>query len=87
MTPLPLTNSWCNLLCTGLSPASQHPCWAHNFKISFPKEISEQEKLVNLYNSFVAQSDILRNNYYQKIEKLQELKQSILHKAFNGDLS
>lgn len=58
-----------------------------NFKISFPKEISEQEKLVNLYNSFVAQSDILRNNYYQKIEKLQELKQSILHKAFNGDLS
>ncbi|PKO09784.1 MAG: hypothetical protein CVU40_07815 [Chloroflexi bacterium HGW-Chloroflexi-2] len=57
-----------------------------NFKISFPKEISEQEKLVNLYNSFVAQSDILRNNYYQKIEKLQELKQSILHKAFSGDL-
>lgn len=57
-----------------------------NFKISFPKEISEQEKLVNLYNSFVAQSDKLRNNYYQKIEKLQELKQSILHKAFNGEL-
>jgi hypothetical protein len=28
----------------------------------------------------------LRNNYYQKIEKLQELKQSILHKAFTGEL-
>ena len=57
-----------------------------NFKISYPKEISEQEKLVDSYHSFVAQTDKLRNNYYEKFEKLQELKQSILQKAFYGEL-
>jgi hypothetical protein len=29
VTPLPLANSGCNLPCKGLSPSSQHTCWAH----------------------------------------------------------
>ena len=47
MTPLTLTNSWCNLLCTGLSPASRHPCWAHKRFVSRWAATSALAKIEN----------------------------------------
>jgi type I restriction enzyme S subunit len=54
--------------------------------ISFPKSRITQRDLLEQLFSFENQITNLLNNYQKKLEKLQELKQSILHKAFNGEL-
>ena len=57
-----------------------------NLSISFPQNYSEQQKIATKLDNLLAETKALQNKYNQKIEKLQELKQSILHKAFNGEL-
>ncbi len=57
-----------------------------NLSISFPDNISEQKKISSELDDLLNQSQNLQNLYIQKINKLQELKQSILHKAFQGEL-
>jgi type I restriction enzyme S subunit len=49
--------------------------------------ISEQELIVKKINLFVTEIKKLENIYQSKILLLEELKQSILQKAFNGELS
>lgn len=57
-----------------------------NLSISFPDNISEQKKISSELDDLLNQSQNLQNLYIQKINKLQELKQSLLHKAFQGEL-
>jgi type I restriction enzyme S subunit len=49
--------------------------------------ISEQELIVKKINLFVTEIKKLENIYQSKILLLEELKQSILQKAFNGELN
>ncbi len=56
------------------------------FKILFPKKISEQQEIADTLDSLLFETQNLEANYQQKLSALAELKQSILQKAFSGEL-
>lgn len=55
-------------------------------EISFPKSIKEQKKIIKKLDSLLVETKKLEVIYQNKINDLEELKKSILHKAFNGEL-
>lgn len=57
-----------------------------NFIIIFPKTLKEQMEILNNSNTLSEQTKALEKIYQQKINDLDELKKSILQKAFNGEL-
>jgi len=57
-----------------------------NFKIVFPKSIKEQEKVIQEMNTLSTETKKLATIYQQKINDLEELKKSVLDKAFKGEL-
>ena len=58
-----------------------------NFEISFPKTTKEQEKVVQNINTLKAETKKLEAIYTQKIADLEEMKKSVLQKAFSGQLN
>ena len=57
-------------------------------KIDVPiPNISVQKKIVSRLNSFLLQTKHLESIYQKKLDALAELKQSILQKAFTGELT
>jgi len=54
-------------------------------KINLPK-IEEQKEIVILLDTLQSQTQSLESNYQQELDALDELKKSILQKAFNGEL-
>jgi type I restriction enzyme S subunit len=57
------------------------------FIVSFPDSIHEQQRIVAKLDSLKEQTQALTDVYQQKLAALQELKQSLLHKAFTGELT
>jgi type I restriction enzyme S subunit len=55
-------------------------------KISIPKSLEVQEEIESRLDLIYAQSLSLQSNYQRKLANIEELKKSILHKAFNGEL-
>ena len=55
--------------------------------ISFPKSLLEQQTIVDKLDSLSAETKKLEAIYQQKLTDLDELKKSILQKAFRGELS
>lgn len=55
-------------------------------RIYIPKSISEQERVVKKLDSLSEETKKLEANYLQKIADLDELKKSVLSKAFAGEL-
>jgi type I restriction enzyme S subunit len=55
-------------------------------EISFPKSKKTQDKLVQKLNNFSQETKKLKTIYDQKIKDLEELKKSVLQKAFSGEL-
>lgn len=55
--------------------------------ISFPKSLKEQQTIVQKLNALSAETKNLEAIYNHKINDLEELKKSILHKAFTGELT
>jgi type I restriction enzyme, S subunit len=58
-----------------------------NFKISYPKTIEEQKLIVEKIHSICDKCLNLNSIYTQKLVDLEELKKSILQKAFKGQLT
>lgn len=58
-----------------------------NFSISYPVQSSEQKSVVKKLDNVKSKSLELRSNYQQELDSLDELKKSILQKAFEGELS
>ena len=56
------------------------------FLIAFPKSLTEQQTIVAKLNALQAETKKLEAIYIQKIADLDELKKSILQKAFAGEL-
>ena len=56
------------------------------FKIFNLSDLNEQEKIVRKLNSLSIQTKKLEAIYEQKIKDLEELKKSVLQKAFSGEL-
>lgn len=57
-----------------------------NIIISFPKSLSEQKEIVKKLNKLSEETKKLESIYKQKLADLDELKKSIINKAFNGEL-
>ena len=57
------------------------------FKISFPKSLKTQQAIVQKLDALSTETKKLENIYQQKINDLDELKKSVLQKAFSGELS
>jgi len=55
--------------------------------ISYPKSLKAQQNLVQKFNALSVETKKLETIYQQKINDLEELKKSILQKAFEGKLS
>ena len=56
------------------------------FSIAFPKSLKEQKSLMNKLDSISTETKKLEAVYQQKLNDLEELKKSILQKAFSGEL-
>jgi type I restriction enzyme S subunit len=58
-----------------------------NFVITYPDTVEKQEEFLDELTGIESHSIELQNIYTKKIQALDELKQSILQKAFNGELA
>jgi type I restriction enzyme S subunit len=58
-----------------------------NFTIPVPTELVDQKEIVTRLHDLLSETKQLERVYQQKINALAELKQSILQKAFNGELT
>jgi type I restriction enzyme S subunit len=58
-----------------------------NISFSFPKSLEEQQAIVRQLDSLRAETQKLEAVYQQKLVDLEELKKSILQKAFAGELT
>jgi type I restriction enzyme S subunit len=54
--------------------------------ISFPFSVEEQQRLATSFRSLAAETLRLTRLYERKLAALEELKKSLLHQAFNGEL-
>jgi len=54
--------------------------------IGFPQSVSEQERLAGSFESLAEETQRLASLYKRKLDALDELKKSLLHQAFSGDL-
>ena len=54
--------------------------------ISFPNTIMKQQKIISKLDALSAETKKLEEIYQQKIIELENLKKSILQKAFSGEL-
>jgi type I restriction enzyme S subunit len=58
----------------------------HSEMVWFPKSIKEQQTIVQKLDALSAETKKLEVIYQQKINDLEELKKSVLQKAFSGEL-
>jgi type I restriction enzyme S subunit len=54
--------------------------------IPFPQSLKSQQTIIQKLNVLSAETQKLEANYQQKINDLEELKKSVLQKAFSGEL-
>jgi type I restriction enzyme S subunit len=52
----------------------------------YPKSVLEQKKIIHSFQELSIETKKLESTYHQKLNDLEELKKSILQKAFNGEL-
>ena len=57
----------------------------HPIKISWPS-VSQQQELIRRFDSLVEETQRLESLYRQKLTALEELKKSMLHQAFSGQM-
>jgi type I restriction enzyme S subunit len=55
--------------------------------ISYPASEKEQRAIVDKLDALSAETKKLETIYQQKLADLEELKKSVLQKAFNGELN
>lgn len=57
-----------------------------SIKIKFPKSLDDQKELIRKINLVSTETQTLESKYQQKLRDLEELKKSVLNKAFAGEL-
>jgi type I restriction enzyme S subunit len=60
--------------------------WLKKVEIYFPKDLKHQEYIISKFDSLWDNKQKLESNLNEKLKLLQELKQSIQHKAFTGEI-
>jgi len=72
---------------TGINIKSLNQVALSSLQISFPKSISEQIAIIQKLDELSTECKKLESIYQKKTINLEELKKSILQKAFDGDLN
>ena len=57
-----------------------------NFVVPVPRSLAEQQRIVACIQDYARETEMLKDTYSQKLVELEELKQSILQRAFSGEL-
>jgi len=76
-----------NLLSSGAAQPHFNGVALKQIIFSYPKSVDEQKLLIAKFKELSEQTKTLEKIYQQKINDLDELKKSILQKAFNGELT
>jgi type I restriction enzyme S subunit len=71
---------------TGVKVRHTSPTKMGDVLVSFPTSIEEQTSIVQTLEKLIEETQRLEAIYQQKITALDELKKSLLHKAFSGEL-
>jgi type I restriction enzyme S subunit len=71
---------------TGVNIKSLNQVSLASLKIPFPISMSEQQSIIAKLDNLSSETKRLEAIYQQKLLNLEELKKSILQKAFNGEL-
>jgi len=58
-----------------------------DFNVSYPDNFADQDLIISVINHYKSLSDRLKHKYLMKSDCLDELKKSILQKAFTGELT
>jgi type I restriction enzyme, S subunit len=72
---------------SGMAQPKLNQTKLNTIRIPFPTSIKEQEKIVQKLDTLSAECEKLEAIYKQKIADLEEMKKSILQKAFSGQLN
>ena len=72
---------------TGVKVRHTSPTKIGQVEICYPKSLTTQQTIVQKLDALSAETQKLETIYQQKINDLEELKKSILQKAFSGELS
>ena len=75
-----------NERCKGAATQTITKDSVRSIKVYLPDRIEEQQLIVQQLDELQEQTKKLEQIYEQKLKDLDELKQSILQKAFNGEL-
>jgi len=76
-----------NKLCSGAAQPQFNGGVLKKLMFCFPKSLREQNRIIAKLNTLYAETKKLEAIYQQKLTGLEELKKSILQKAFNGELN
>lgn len=71
---------------SGVKVRHTSPKKISDVRVAFPTSISEQKKIVSTLSFLAAETQRLESLYTQKLAALSELKKSLLHQAFSGQL-
>jgi type I restriction enzyme, S subunit len=71
---------------TGIKVRHTSPTKIGNVNVSYPKSKKAQLEIVDTLKLLASKTDILKTNYKKKLNDLDDLKKSILQKAFSGEL-
>ena len=72
---------------TGIKVRHTSPTKIGNVVISYPTSLEVQKKIVKTLKHLQKETKKLESIYTKKLQDLEELKKSILQKAFNGELT
>ncbi|MCX6270617.1 MAG: restriction endonuclease subunit S [Bacteroidetes bacterium] len=72
---------------TGVNIKSLNQVALSSLQISYPNSFTEQQSIIEKLDSLSSETKKLETIYQKKLEDLEELKKSILQKAFSGELT
>jgi type I restriction enzyme S subunit len=82
----PVAKQQFNKRLKGIGVPNLHLEEIREVEIAFPKSLAEQKTIVTKLDSLREETDRLASIYQQKLAALDELKKSLLHQAFSGEL-
>jgi type I restriction enzyme, S subunit len=83
----PIAKKQFNKRLKGIGVPNLHLQEIREVEISFPKSLEKQKTIVSKLDNLSTQTKQLEQIYSKKLSCLEELKQSILQKAFKGELT
>jgi type I restriction enzyme, S subunit len=71
---------------SGMTLTKLNQAMLNSIPVFLPKTLEEQRAIVRRLEALSAETGRLEEIYQQKVESLEELKRSVLQKAFSGEI-